>query len=59
MHTCVHMLTLKIFNAFSLLNILAGRNAKEVTGVVTFSGDRIPHNFSRLSGFVTSVSDRL
>ena len=53
-HRCVYILHIHLL--LSLLNILAGRNTKGVTGVVTFSGDRIPHNFSRLSGFVTAVS---
>ena len=53
-HRCVYILHIHLF--LSLLNILAGRNTKGVNGVVTFSGDRIPYNFSRLSGFVTAVS---
>jgi len=41
---------------FSLLNILAGRKIKGVTGHVVFSGRLIPHNFKYIIGYVPQVS---
>ena len=41
---------------FSLLNILAGRKIKGVSGNVVFSGRLVPHNFKYIIGYVPQVT---